>query len=431
MKKAVKPRLSKYLSVCVLSLVSLAALAQEPQVDSLNLATPRKEGTPDFRDARAYSMQRRFRSRDAVPFRSDGFFDNTFVALSLGRDNTFRPEFADGMETSVLAGKWISAFHGVRAALVFAEGKDNYDGSRNSKFGLRGSYLCDLSHYLLGYNPNRFLDLSVVAGVGAFMQKYNQKSAVSLSAHLGADFTFRAFRNVSFYVEPMLNVAYDPGLIVHDINWKKYVPAFNLSAGMVCNFRNADYEPTAGFERLYAFAGGGAVLHNNFTNREASGVFSGIGMTVNAGVGFNCLEWLGFRTSAQFARCSWDSDPGHGIRVTSYFALRIEAVFDILPAFNPTLADSHFGFAIFLGPETGYLRKLDGDLVINSWYTGATGGLQLRYEVVNDLSICLEPRVTVIPYSAPTDKPAPQKYWERNYYDGLLSLSLGIQYRLK
>lgn len=427
---------------------SLAAFAQEPQVDSLQVDSlqvdslqvdslqvvapqPAAPETPAIRDARAYSMQRRFRNRDAVAFRSDSFQDNTFVGLSLGRDNSFRPEYADGVEFSVLAGKWLGAYHGIRGALVLAQGKDNYDGGKISGLGLKASYLFDFAHYLYGYDPYRLWDMSAVIGAGMSVQNYNGNSGMSLSAHIGLDFTFRAFRNLSFFVEPLFNVASNPGLNAHDVNWREYVPTFNASAGMIYNFRNKDYKPSTDFEKFYVFAGGGAQMHNNLINRNSGSLLSGLGMMASAGIGMNCGEWLGFRASGMFSNCQWDSDRNHGIRSNTYMALRLEAVIDILPAINRRYVDARFGISAFLGPESGFMHKLDGGLVINSLYTGATGGLQFRFEVIDGLDVYVEPRVTVLPYSAPTDKPAPQKYWERNYYDGLASLSLGVRYRLK
>jgi len=421
--RATQNHWNKILAVAAATLLSLAAGAQG-QPDSL-----RVEDNPLLRDARSYSMQRRYRTRDKVPFESKGFFDNSFVGFSAGRNNTFREEFADGAEASILFGKWFNAYHGIRLNLGASSGKDNYDGTEIGLHGFDLAYLFDFTHYLMGYDPYRAWDVTAAIGAGLDYQKYKAESALSWSAHLGFDFTFRAFKNLSFFVEPALSVASDPGLYKHDVNWRQYVTSLDATAGLVYNIRSTKPKVSNDFERLYFFASVGALIHNNLLGREAN-ILPNLGASASLGLGFGCLDWLGFRASLALSNCLWDNDSSQGLRATTYAGLRLEAEFDLLPKFNHASSSAGFGLAILLGPETGYMRKTDGDLLINSWYTGATGALHFDFRVGTYCSIYLEPRATIIPYSAPTDKPAPQKYWERNYYDGLFSLSVGVKYRL-
>lgn len=168
--KAILHQLNKYLAVAASVLISLTSVAQE-QSDTL-----RKDNNAVLRDARVYSMQRRFRNRDVEKFKAYHFRDNSFIGFSVGRDNSFRPEFADGTELSFQLGKWIGASHGIRLSVVAAEGKDNYDGGAVDRIGARLSYLFNFTHYLWGYNPYRYWDLSAVIGAGVAKQFYNENS---------------------------------------------------------------------------------------------------------------------------------------------------------------------------------------------------------------------------------------------------------------
>ena len=90
--------------------------------------------------------------------------------------------------------------------------------------------------------------------------------------------------------------------------------------------------------------------------------------------------------------------------------------------------DKGFNLALTLGPEVGFMMKKDPYREdIRTLYSGLTVSLQPRVRIWRGLGVFMEPRVSIVPYSAYAwkhDRPM-----NRNYYDAVLSVSLGVEYK--
>ena len=86
-----------------------------------------------------------------------------------------------------------------------------------------------------------------------------------------------------------------------------------------------------------------------------------------------------------------------------------------------------FGLALLAGPEMGRMRKNDRNkMMVQEYYVGLAGGLQARFRLHKWVSALVEPRFTLVPYTAPhVDIEAPSD--RMNYYDALLNINLGLE----
>ena len=109
-----------------------------------------------------------------------------------------------------------------------------------------------------------------------------------------------------------------------------------------------------------------------------------------------------------------------------YVCLRVEGMFDLLAPICKAETMRRFGCSIIAGPEVGYMCKRDLDSVLKKHYVGITGGLSADCRLSERISVFVEPRFSIIPYTAPNDV-STSPYFSRNYYDALLNFNIGIE----
>jgi len=139
-------------------------------------------------------------------------------------------------------------------------------------------------------------------------------------------------------------------------------------------------------------------------------------------------------TSAAYSRGSWMIYDDEEMPC-NYFSVRAEGMLDAVSLIRGASRKdgndrrSLFALSLLLGPEIGYMYKVDKDLVVNTAYIGLTGGVQAKFNITDRFSLFMEPRFLVLPYDAPShDATIVNDY--RNYYDGLFNVNLGIEFML-
>ena len=165
-----------------------------------------------------------------------------------------------------------------------------------------------------------------------------------------------------------------------------------------------------------------------------------LGVHLSLGVGKHYTDFFGIRYSAAYSRGSWikyfdDTYP------CNYFAARAEAILDMYKligraADSEKVEDTRLSLNVLMGPEVGYMYKVDmeSDIkghvpVVTSPYVGLTGGLQVKMQLIRRLAMYFEPRVSIVPYDAPNlGMIGLNKYL--NYYDSILSANFGIEFLL-
>ena len=112
-----------------------------------------------------------------------------------------------------------------------------------------------------------------------------------------------------------------------------------------------------------------------------------------------------------------------------YYALRLEGILDVVRLALGNSYDGPFGCGVVLGPEVGYMVKKDVGYSLKRQYVGLTTGLHVDCRLGERLVLFLEPRFTLVPYTAPNDDSTSFNV-NRNYYDGLFNFVAGIEIKL-
>ena len=156
------------------------------------------------------------------------------------------------------------------------------------------------------------------------------------------------------------------------------------------------------------------------TNGDSKDMF-GVQYGLGYGRWFN--DWFATRLSATYSKNAWVKTPDYS-RHTQYMNLRLEGMFNLFGMWDNKVAD-RFALSAVLGPEIGRMIKEDKKEPLSVHYIGLTGGLNASVKVFKFLSVFLEPRFSVVPYSAvsPDVMSASEN---RNYYDALLGVNLGV-----
>lgn len=390
--------------------------------DSLSLLPKKKLNAFD------YSMMRRWRPKDEVKFVSGRFIDNTFISLSGSGYRVFRHDYSSGPHLSLSFGKWLNAFHALRLSVGTGYYFDNFDGNRLKQVDAGLSYMFNFSSYLGGYRPSRLCEISGVAGIGYSYLWRKEHSGHAATAHIGMNFNLHILKDVDLFVEPLFLLSSDGLAIARTNNWRRYFGAFSGSVGMSYRFDPAGFPGRGPSRKWFVFLTGGTQVQNSFIIHHDMDAKSAFGMHFNTGAGLWCGDFFAVRLSAAYSRNNWMKTVAGDCLSTDYAVLRLEGMLDFVALFNK-MEDSVFSASLLFGPETGYMFKKDIGRNMVIPYVGMTGGVQAKVRVYRRFSVFIEPRFSFVPYPAPSDDRTSVNV-NRNYYDGLLNCSLGIEYAL-
>lgn len=375
-------------------------------------------------DAADYSMMKRWRPEDAVPFENRGFFDNMFIGVSGSGFRTLYRGYSSGPRFSAHIGKWFDAYNGIRIAPGVGYYFENFSGYRVKQIDVKASYLFNMSSYLGGYRPSRFMDISTVAGLGyAYSWKVGY-SGHSATAHLGLNFDMHVLRNVHLFVEPLVELSVDglgqPGSAVP----QRLMPYFCGTVGLSYSFGkdSRDYIPEGNW---FLFLAGGAQLQLSEKVLDGMSVRDAFGFQGAFGAGRRYWNCFALRLSVAYSRNNWDTTfKGEGVKA-QYLVGRLEAMLDLVALIGGR-DDNRFCLSLMFGPEAGVLLKDNMPRRMNP-FVGMTGGLQVKTRLSDRFAIFLEPRMSFVPYPAPSGSTYPVN---SNYYDGLLNCNVGVEFNL-
>lgn len=441
-----------FLLCCVSSLaqvVQVDSLAAEDTVvysdeELLKMFASQKQDTVKKVVDRGFDVSRmvnarRQRAQDHTPFTSTPFMANTFASARLKTVKLLAEDYSFGLMGGVSFGKWLHEDHAVRLGYSLGKWQDNYDGSPITAMELDASYLFNLTSYVGGYRTNRLCEVMIVSGIGYANSFHKDKLTHAFSAHVGAKVNLRLFKDVDFFVEPVAALYTNGMAVSYAGNWRTWLSAFQTSVGLTYNImpsRSPESQKllprTDGwFVSLF----GGPHFQNSALVYEHVGLGSSIGVHMALGIGKHYNDFFGFRFSGAFSRGSWVRY-GDKEYPCNYFVARAEGMLDLVSLFKPGDEKTRLSASILLGPEVGYMHKVDHELqdnnkelIIGSTYLGLTGGVQLKARLTSRFSLFGEPRFSVIPYEAPYyDDISLNDY--RNYYDGIFNFNFGIEFLL-
>lgn len=344
-----------------------------------------------------YQLETRWRESDD-PFRNR-WYDHMWLEGGAGIENvhtdtkaTFNPAFT----LNLGAGKQLHPFHSVRLAFQTAF-STRIEGERYYQLGAHVDYMFSLSQYLMGYNPDRIVDISAVLGAGGSFSKFAKNDwQTSPEFYSALNFKFRTGPYGYIGVEPY--VAYKRnGTMPFASNWKKMDVNFGLMVSYISylNSNNTFKRPevkTQEWRAPWFFEAGNGIT---YINGRDGGQKYGHDISLTVGKWFSPMIGVrgGFLTSDDIYQTEGLK---HNHRVLTAF--KFDALFNPLGTARYFSWDDKFGFFGFAGMNVGSLGRVeDGEEKQFTSYQGTvnvSGGVHLSYRLSSDLHIFVEPRYT-------------------------------------
>ncbi len=384
----------------------------------------------DF-DATHYSLQNRYRS-EHDEFLAEKFRDNVFFSVYGGSlqmlpalDVTFSRTGIWGFQ----AGKWLNKDHALRISLNQETFVRNIDNSRINAAGLDASYMFNLISYLWGYRQVRFCELATVAGLGYRASFLEDDFASVYNMHLGLNLSMKTGCNVDLFIEPLVYLHNGKAMHMDKINWRGY----NLSSGAKVGF-NYNIVPEANsrsvFDRnagTFGSISGGPQFQCSELVYTTVGIPASMGPHLAASYGKAYVDGFALRSSIFWSMDTWavylgEKYTGH------YVGLRLEAMYDFFSLLKKN--DFPLAFSLLAGPEAGVVIKNDLAYRMAHMYLGLTGGAQLKCRIVRPVSVFIEPRFSILPYSDPTRGLLDSTEARANYFDFVVNMNFGVELSL-
>ena len=407
-----------------ISIIALFAFTSELFAqDSLSVAAeksnkPKTSIDNQWRDASNYVGMRRARPKSHTLFVNEKAVDNLFLGV-LGSASIPKTEdygFMYGAGASAL--KWLTYSVGLRVDIEGGYRNSNMTGDRVPSLSAGASALFNVTSYIAGYDKRRFCEVSTVMGIG-YSCWWDLMTTHYFTGNVGANVNFRINDRFSLYVEPYLPLHLGVGGLDY---------GFATKVGAYYDFSTQVYEPTIAGKYYVKFSAGVQTQNSELIKIARQKAYNTAGMSFTLGAGRRFEDYFALQLSAVYSRHIWTVYYG-GLRMpANYYAFRVEGVFDPLRLIMNKCGKEDFplGCGIVLGPEAGCMFKRDLDENMVKHYVGFTGALQVNYRVAERYSIFMEPRMRILPYSAPHDVSTANNAY-RNYYDGLFNFNVGLE----
>ena len=172
----------------------------------------------------------------------------------------------------------------------------------------------------------------------------------------------------------------------------------------------------------------GPQMQNSELVVKEMGIFNSIGPHFGITAGRWLNDFFALQASGFYSSDKWIRDIDGQLKDSRYIGLRVEGRFDPLMMIPGWKEKSGISVPVLFGPEAGYMHKDDRSMKIDKVYLGLTAAFQLRYKILDFLSLYLEPRFSIVPYYLDfhtnyLDESGVRK----TYYDGLVNVNFGIE----
>lgn len=396
-------------------------------IDSLAVLDSVPVSVPKVRDkgydASRYSMMKRYRPKSQT-FVSGKFMDNTFLSVNARSMKLATADYSFGMLGGLSFGKLFNPFCTVRISAAAGAWTDNFNGRRIAAIEVGADYLFNIVSYLDGYRPDRICELSLVAGLGYAFAGYKGHWGHAFTCHAGLNLSMRLLPGVNFFLEPKAAIYSNGMALSYAGNWRAWLAAFQGDFGIsISNPERKGQLNTPWFVSL----SGGTRIQNSMIVRNDLGISKSCGMDYSLSAGRYFNRFSSIRASLSYGRSKWVVYNGNLPYFTDYYSLGFDLLLDFVSMVSGR-DDNLVAASILFGPEIGFMHKADIGNDINRAYMGLFGGVQLKFRVWRGISVFLEPGFRLIPYSAGAVNKATVNDCY-NYYDGLLCLDLGVEYR--
>lgn len=403
--------LGKFMSVMALLFLSLTMAAN----DTTAVSEPKK---PKGFDAGQYVGAGRRRSPANTQFISDSFKDNFSFGFFGDTRVPLSPDYGFSYSAGFSFMKWLTPSSGIRFDAMGGYVISNLTGQRMPQVYVGTSALFNVTSYISGYDKRRFCEVSTVMGIG-YSCWWDLMTTHYFTGNVGANINLRLTDRLSVYVEPYMPLNLGLGGLDY---------GFATRIGAYCDFSTQVYRPTIAGKYYLSFSAGLQAQSSELVKIARDKTYNTTGMSFMLGVGRRFEDYFSVRFSAVYSRHTWTVYYGGKKMPANYFSFTVEGVFDALRMIMNKCGKENFpvGCGIALGPEAGCFFKRDLDENLSKHYVGLTGALHIDCRLGRGVSIFMEPRMRILPYSAPHDVSTANNV-NRNYYDGLFNFSVGLE----
>ncbi len=386
--------------------------------------------------------QSRFLYGDSVEYRNRRFYDNMSLGMIWHFDKIHKrtPQgFIPALNYGIFIEKEINKLHSLR--LVFYEGiyQQRTHSLRMNKYQAELLHSFNWTRFFGGYNPYRKVEAVTTLGVGGFYSKRLDEVELGPLFVMGAGARMQLSPAVSLGIEPYVALASDDVDLSGTENFRNYDVLYGGDVSLSYTFHEQKFKQEVRSRyagRTFVDFGIGAQFEpfaGYYMRSSELPFFETAGPNLRLGIGHWLAPGLAIRATANLASSNLDdvdkqaSHPNHDIRLKNvlangrldflfspyyYFAGREAGLFDI-----NTLLGWEFGQTI----KTAY----DPADLLRTHYDGFSAGLQFRYNYDKNVSLYVEPRITLANYNVPY---ADDENYVDHYRDYLFSLTAGLEY---
>lgn len=361
------------------------------------------------------------RTRESL--RRTGQRMNLFASLE---GSYFRPlgrDFANGPMASLSLGTWFHPQHGAMINTGLGYFQDlQYGNGYVKTMEFSASYLFNLTNFAKGWDPDRQVSLSLLAGAG-YMMPLREKWTGSAIFRTGLDLRMHVLPRTDMVVRPEMDFLKAPSDVWSPALRGTFGLSYSMGGAPVANFSDKGRE-------WYVLAGAG---FQNEILRLASQKYEEDPYSeyrINVGVGRKYSARMDWRLSVSYLSELHNyrsSTFAHRLRFAS---VNIDALYNLV---GDELVDRRWSLSLVGGPEIGLQHKSnEGEDIKGSGlifqrstisaYLGVSAGVQMKYRFTDGLSIFLEPKYTLAPYVARTTT------GDENYYSHVYGTNFGLEY---
>lgn len=382
-------------------------------------------------NALKYALQGAYKGKNEM-FGKDRFIDNMYFYAGGSYEDFLQSNLNldAGWSTSIGVGKLITPYNSVRVSFDYATNRVLLQGSL-TRMGVSAAHLFNITSYILGYDPNRRLEFSTLAGGKFQLATLLEEKATGYKGFVGVQAKYHANRSLDFSLEPTIALG-SRGITLAKKTDQLYNISYSvgLNARYLIHDRHFVHNPKVGLLKYGNFYSASVGAQIQTSNLEGGG----IGPAASLSLGRWLLPGIGLRFTGSVSTDTWhfanytpemlENRKGYKMyENTSYFAGRIEGVFNPISFFKHLHEDDKFQIKVLAGGEMGYLTKVNYNQPIKRRYIGFTGGIQLGFRWDEDKLIYIEPRFTQANYSLEYENVIAFK----KFSDNLLSLSMGVE----